>query len=153
MNKIVMAALFTSIVGCGAQTQSSSSQLTATAAKIIYNCKVTKLNKRVLDSFGDDVTLSLSGPNSVVQLKSENNTLKLALGQRVYANAQHHSVPADNRAAFFVESPDVEVGYLFDIEVFGGSRTARLSGFTTDLAPGERIENRAEWFADLNCAK
>ena len=147
-----------SLAACGvSQNMSGSSVMADTQSKVIFNCKVTKLNSRVLESFGDDVTLEVFNPNvdhiqpnAFVKVVVVQDKLKLAFGERTYSNAKRYSVPADSQAAYTVESPDVEIGYLLIIDAFG-SGEGSLGGYTTDLHPGERAGDRVENFADLQC--
>ena len=88
--------------------------------------------------------------NAFVKVVVVQGKVKLALGERTYSNAKRYDVSADNQAAYTVESPNVEIGYLLIVDAFGGGK-ATLGGYTTDLRPGERAEDRVENFADLQC--
>src|SRR5687768_10720965 len=99
MSKLVLTVIFSlSLVGQSVH-----------AVTTLYTCKVTKLNKQVMESFGDDVKLIEFNPfvdhiqpEAFVKVLKTGGKLSLQLGERVYRNAKRHDVPADNQIAYTV---------------------------------------------------
>ena len=126
----------------------------------LFVCKITKINKRTLESNPDDLKLEvhLEGadhpqPLTYVRvLKTSKGKLALELGERKYTGAEKYDVPPDAHVAFIVESGDVEIGYKVEIASFGDQQ-GWLDLYTTDLREGERIESRAEQLAQLDCKR
>ena len=124
----------------------------------VFFCHVTKLDRTVMNSFGD-VMLEVyrphgsPQPDALLQVEITTGDERiLQLGRSLYTGGKEYRCKDEQQICYNATSTHVDVGYLLNIDILNGGK-GELLGYPTNLPGHPDILKIAKSFAEVRCRR